>query len=138
MLSCNGEHAELDSMSFCMQCMLVWENDEHCMLYEGHLLLPGDWRCMCFGIWVLQDETFYDGYNTRWASVHGALSFEPFRAKAEAFKAERIYPHIATTDSKDMINAMWLHNLTDAQYRWAHQAAVPGGCSTQRPEFHLM
>lgn len=40
----------------------------------------------------LQDETYYDAFNRKWGDLHGPVTFEPFRAAAEAFKAEVLYP----------------------------------------------
>jgi hypothetical protein len=64
-----------------------------------------------------QDETYYDAYNKRFSELHGPMSFEPFRAQAEAFKSEVLYPHIGEVDEAEVVNALWIRNLTEAHYK---------------------
>jgi hypothetical protein len=65
----------------------------------------------------LQDETYYDAFNRKWGDLHGPVTFEPFRAAAEQFKAEVLYPHIAAKDARELVNALWLRNCTNACYK---------------------
>jgi hypothetical protein len=65
----------------------------------------------------LQDETYYDAFNRKWGDLHGPVTFEPFRAAAEQFKSQVLYPHIAQKDAQELINALWLRNCTNACYK---------------------
>lgn len=70
---------------------------------------------------MLQDETYFDAYNKRFGELHGPVTFEPFRDASESFKAEVLYPDIADTDERDLINALWLRTLTDSHFRWGNR-----------------
>eukprot|EP00879_Flechtneria_rotunda_P024275 GHRR01025727.1.p1 GENE.GHRR01025727.1~~GHRR01025727.1.p1 ORF type:complete len:494 (+),score=222.50 GHRR01025727.1:219-1700(+) len=63
------------------------------------------------------DETYFDAYNTRFGELHGPLTFEPFRAAAEDFKRKVLYQHIASSDERELINALWLRGCTDAYFK---------------------
>ncbi|KAL3158514.1 hypothetical protein ABBQ38_010743 [Trebouxia sp. C0009 RCD-2024] len=64
------------------------------------------------------DECYYDAYNTRWGSDHEPVTLSQFQQNVDKFKAELMYPHIATTDSKGSINATWLRSLNNRNYHF--------------------
>jgi hypothetical protein len=66
---------------------------------------------------LVQCEVYYSAYNARFAGLHGAVQYGPFEAAAEAFKREQLYPHMAAKDAEDLVNALWVKNLTEEQYR---------------------
>lgn len=66
---------------------------------------------------TLQDETYFDAYNKRFGDLHGPVTFEPFREAAEDFKAKHLYSHIADSDERELVNALWLRGLTDTYYK---------------------
>jgi hypothetical protein len=45
------------------------------------------------------------------------VTFEPYRAAAEVFKAAVLYPHISGTDSRELVNALWLTGLSDSAFK---------------------
>lgn len=53
------------------------------------------------------------------------LDLEDYSAEVAAFKAQYLYPHIASRDAEEGVNATWLRGLNEAAYRfsdWATQA----------------
>lgn len=75
---------------------------------------------------LLLDEAFFDGYNQRWAALHGPLALEPFRAQAEALKASGVYPHMASCDREGLVYALWARSLEVAAPRGYKFARWPG------------
>ncbi|XP_073145643.1 uncharacterized protein [Henckelia pumila] len=57
------------------------------------------------------DECFFTSYNKRWKDSHEELSLKGYSEEAEGFKMAYIYPHIASTEHKDGVVALWLHSL---------------------------
>ncbi|KZV16538.1 tRNA pseudouridine synthase A, mitochondrial, partial [Dorcoceras hygrometricum] len=57
------------------------------------------------------DECFFTSYNKRWKDSHEDLSLKCYSEEAEDFKMKYIYPHIASTEHKDGVVALWLHSL---------------------------
>ncbi|KAJ4964676.1 hypothetical protein NE237_016525 [Protea cynaroides] len=62
------------------------------------------------------DECFFTSYNQKWKDTHEALNMEPYAAEAEDFKMKQIYSHIASTEQKEGIVALWLHSLNHRNY----------------------
>lgn len=60
---------------------------------------------------LLLDEAFFDGYNQRWASLHGPISLAPFREQAEALKRTGVYPHMASLERQGSVYALWARSL---------------------------
>eukprot|EP00877_Chromochloris_zofingiensis_P006784 jgi/Chrzof1/2359/Cz11g12070.t1 len=71
------------------------------------------------------DEVFYDSYNAKFGHLHGAMSFEPFRGQAEAFKADKVYPHMGQRDDQECVSAVWIRNLSEAHYGFSKWEQVP-------------
>ncbi|EIE26889.1 pseudouridine synthase, partial [Coccomyxa subellipsoidea C-169] len=55
------------------------------------------------------DECVFESYNDRWGNDREAcVRLAAFQDQVDAFKRERIYPHIASYDAKNGTNAAWL------------------------------
>ncbi|PRW60709.1 tRNA pseudouridine synthase mitochondrial-like [Chlorella sorokiniana] len=65
------------------------------------------------------DEAYFDGYNKQWGELHGNLSLAPWQADADAFKMDKVYPHIASRDAEESVNNGWLLSLNEANYRFS-------------------
>jgi hypothetical protein len=48
---------------------------------------------------------------------HTHPSRPPARLQAEAFKQAVLYPHIAQRDAEQVINMLWLKNLTEGSFK---------------------
>ncbi|KAK4429454.1 tRNA pseudouridine synthase 1 [Sesamum alatum] len=62
------------------------------------------------------DECFFSSYNQKWKDTHEELSMKAYADEAEEFKMKYIYPHIASTEHKDGVVALWLHSLNYRNY----------------------
>ncbi|CAI9777923.1 unnamed protein product [Fraxinus pennsylvanica] len=62
------------------------------------------------------DECFFSSYNQKWKDSHEELSMKAYAEEAEDFKMKYIYPHIASTEHKDGVVALWLHSLNYRNY----------------------
>ncbi|KAI3464752.1 hypothetical protein Pfo_021415 [Paulownia fortunei] len=62
------------------------------------------------------DECFFSSYNQKWKDSHEELSMKAFAEEAEGFKMKHIYSHIASTEHKDGVVALWLHSLNYRNY----------------------
>lgn len=62
------------------------------------------------------DECFYTAYNTKFSNTHEEISQKGFEKDIQNFKQNVIYSHIASSEVKDGIMAMWLHSLNDLNY----------------------
>ncbi|KAL0438343.1 UNVERIFIED_CONTAM: tRNA pseudouridine synthase 1 [Sesamum latifolium] len=62
------------------------------------------------------DECFFSSYNQKWKDSHEELSMKPYADEAEEFKMKYIYTHIASTEHKDGVVALWLHSLNYRNY----------------------
>lgn len=62
------------------------------------------------------DECLFASYNQKWKDSHEELSMKDYEEKAEAFKMKHIYSHIASTEHKDGVVALWLHSLNHRNY----------------------
>lgn len=62
------------------------------------------------------DECFFSSYNQKWKDSHEELSMKDYAEEAEDFKMTYIYPHIASTEHKDGVVALWLHSLNYRNY----------------------
>ncbi|PSC75036.1 tRNA pseudouridine synthase mitochondrial-like [Micractinium conductrix] len=69
------------------------------------------------------EECYFDGYNKQWSHVHHPLSLGEYQADVDAFKGDRLYPHIAARDAADGVNEAWLRTLNEANYRFGEWAA---------------
>ncbi|KAL2232161.1 tRNA pseudouridine synthase A, mitochondrial-like [Sesamum indicum] len=62
------------------------------------------------------DECFFSSYNQKWKDSHEELSMKAYADEAEEFKMKYIYTHIASTEHKDGVVALWLHSLNYRNY----------------------
>lgn len=62
------------------------------------------------------DECFFTSYNNKWKDSHEELSMKDYEKEAEDFKMKHIYPHIALTEHKEGVVALWLHSLNHRNY----------------------
>ncbi|KAI3431979.1 PseudoU_synth_1 domain-containing protein [Psidium guajava] len=62
------------------------------------------------------DECFFTSYNNKWKDSHEELSMKAYEKEAEDFKMKYIYSHIAMTEHKEGIVALWLHSLNCRNY----------------------
>ncbi|XP_042492932.1 tRNA pseudouridine synthase A [Macadamia integrifolia] len=62
------------------------------------------------------DECFFTSYNQKWKDTHEPLNMEAYAAEAEEFKMKEIYTHIASTEQKEGVVALWLHSLNHRNY----------------------
>ncbi|EPS66763.1 hypothetical protein M569_08012 [Genlisea aurea] len=62
------------------------------------------------------DECFFPSYNEKWRDTHEEVSMEGFEDEAEEFKVKFIYPHVAATEHRDGVVALWLHSLNHRNY----------------------
>jgi hypothetical protein len=67
----------------------------------------------------------YDGYNKRWAGLHGAISQAPFQAAAEQLKTSTLYPHIGGQEVADATFATWLRSLNETNFKFSSWATAP-------------
>ncbi|DBB17512.1 TPA: hypothetical protein ACH3X3_002579 [Trebouxia sp. C0006] len=77
-------------------------------------------------IGLFLDECYYDAYNNRWGADHEHVTLSQFEDRVAKFKAELMYPHIATSDAKASTNATWLRTLTNRSFhfdQWADEKA---------------
>lgn len=77
-------------------------------------------------IGLFLDECYYDAYNNRWGADHEHVTLSQFDARVAKFKAELMYPHIATSDANASTNATWLRTLTNRSFhfdQWADEKA---------------
>lgn len=66
------------------------------------------------------DECFFTSYNQRWKDTHEEISMKAYAEEAEDFKLKHIYSHIASTEHKEGIVALWLHSLNHRNYPDLH------------------
>ncbi|KAF4388180.1 hypothetical protein CsatB_007166 [Cannabis sativa] len=62
------------------------------------------------------DECFFTSYNQKWKDTHEEVSMKEYEQEALAFKMKHIYPHIALTEQKEGVVALWLHSLNHRNY----------------------
>ncbi|PON60610.1 Pseudouridine synthase [Parasponia andersonii] len=62
------------------------------------------------------DECFFSSYNKKWKDSHEELSMKAYEQEAEDFKMKHIYTHIASTEHKEGVVALWLHSLNHRNY----------------------
>ncbi|XP_030527293.2 tRNA pseudouridine synthase A [Rhodamnia argentea] len=62
------------------------------------------------------DECFFTSYNNKWKDSHEELSMKAYEKEAEDFKMKYIYSHIAMTEHKEGVVALWLHSLNYRNY----------------------
>ncbi|XP_027149942.1 tRNA pseudouridine synthase A-like [Coffea eugenioides] len=62
------------------------------------------------------DECFFSSYNQKWKDSHEELSMQTYAEEAEDFKMQYIYSHIASTEHKEGVVALWLHSLNYRNY----------------------
>ncbi|KAL3514824.1 hypothetical protein ACH5RR_027541 [Cinchona calisaya] len=62
------------------------------------------------------DECFFSSYNQKWKDSHEELSMRTYAEEAENFKMQYIYSHIASTEFKEGVVALWLHSLNYRNY----------------------
>ncbi|KAI4335572.1 hypothetical protein L6164_014208 [Bauhinia variegata] len=62
------------------------------------------------------DECFFSSYNQKWKDSHEELSMKAHEKEAEEFKLKYIYSHIASTEQKEGVVALWLHSLNHRNY----------------------
>lgn len=62
------------------------------------------------------DECFFTSYNKKWGDDREKLSMETYADEAESFKMKYIYSHIASTEHKEGVMALWLHSLNYRNY----------------------
>ncbi|KAJ8772527.1 hypothetical protein K2173_027704 [Erythroxylum novogranatense] len=62
------------------------------------------------------DECLFASYNKKWKDSHEELSMKDYAKEAEEFKIKHIYSHIASTEHKEGVVALWLHSLNHRNY----------------------
>ncbi|KAI4388492.1 hypothetical protein MLD38_000814 [Melastoma candidum] len=62
------------------------------------------------------DECFFTSYNKKWRDSHEELSMKAYEKEAEEFKMKYIHAHIAATEQKEGVVALWLHSLNHRNY----------------------
>lgn len=62
------------------------------------------------------DECFFSSYNKKWRDSHEEVSMKAYAEEAEEFKMKHIYSHIAATEHKEGVVALWLHSLNHRNY----------------------
>eukprot|EP00249_Psilotum_nudum_P021332 c28072_g1_i3 orf=532-3054(-) len=62
------------------------------------------------------DECMYPAYNQKWSSLHGEISQRGFEEEINQFKNNFIYTHIAATELKEGVMALFLHSLNDRNF----------------------
>lgn len=62
------------------------------------------------------DECLFSSYNQKWKDSHEELSMKAYNQEAEDFKMKYIYNHIASTEYKEGVVALWLHSLNHRNY----------------------
>ncbi|XP_057862544.2 tRNA pseudouridine synthase 1 isoform X1 [Cryptomeria japonica] len=62
------------------------------------------------------DECFFPSYNQKWQTTHEEISLKGFEQQILDFKQKYIYKHIASTEVKDGVVALWLHSLNQRNY----------------------
>uniref|UniRef100_A0A0D6QW55 Pseudouridine synthase I TruA alpha/beta domain-containing protein n=2 Tax=Araucaria cunninghamii TaxID=56994 RepID=A0A0D6QW55_ARACU len=62
------------------------------------------------------DESFFPAYNQKWQATHEEISLKGFEQQILEFKQKYIYKHIASTEVKDGVVALWLHSLNQRNY----------------------
>lgn len=62
------------------------------------------------------DESFFPAYNQKWQATHEDISLKEFEQQIIEFKQKYIYTHIASTEVKDGVVAVWLHSLNHRNY----------------------
>ncbi|KAL3840162.1 hypothetical protein ACJIZ3_024753 [Penstemon smallii] len=62
------------------------------------------------------EECFFSSYNQKCNDSLEELSMKDYDEEAEEFKMKYIYPHIASTEHKDGVVALWLHSLNYRNY----------------------
>lgn len=62
------------------------------------------------------DECMYPAYNQKWYNTHEEVSQKGFEEEINRFKHDIIYEHIATSEHKEGLMALFLHSLNDRNY----------------------
>ncbi|XP_031405794.1 tRNA pseudouridine synthase A-like [Punica granatum] len=62
------------------------------------------------------DECLFSSYDQKWEESHEELSMKAYAEEAEEFKMKYIYSHIASTEHKEGVVALWLHSLNHQNY----------------------
>lgn len=62
------------------------------------------------------DECIFESYNKKWKDSHEELSMKAYEEEAEKFKMKHIFSHIAQTEQKEGVVALWLHSLNYRNY----------------------
>lgn len=62
------------------------------------------------------EECFFTSYNQKWKDSHEEVSMKAYEEEAEEFKMKHIYSHIASTEHKEGVVALWLHSLNHRNY----------------------
>lgn len=77
------------------------------------------------------DECFFTSYNKKWKEIHGDLSMKDYEEAAEEFKMKHIYSHIASTEHKENVVALWLQSLNHKNYS---ELSAVASCKTANLE----
>ncbi|KAL3682508.1 hypothetical protein R1sor_000530 [Riccia sorocarpa] len=62
------------------------------------------------------EECYYSSYNQKFKSSHEELSLNDWSDAVSKFKKSVIYPHIASTETRDKVFPMWLHGINDRHF----------------------
>ncbi|MCO5610091.1 hypothetical protein L7F22_064326 [Adiantum nelumboides] len=62
------------------------------------------------------DECMYPAYNQKWYNTHEEVSQKGHEQEIIRFKHNVIYEHIAATENKEGLMALFLHSLNDRNY----------------------
>ncbi|XP_031484162.1 uncharacterized protein LOC116253478 [Nymphaea colorata] len=77
------------------------------------------------------DECLYTSYNQKWRDTHEELSLAGYAEQAEVFKMKHIHAHIASTEHKEGVVALWLHSLNHRNYPDFRIEHGNGGINTE-------
>ncbi|KAK0576748.1 hypothetical protein LWI29_022692 [Acer saccharum] len=80
------------------------------------------------------DECFFASYNQKWKDTHEELSMKGYEEEAENFKMKHIYSHIASTEHKEGVVALWLHSLNHRNYPDLGYVNNPDLSAAKNPE----
>ncbi len=91
--------------------------DSHCIIYskkkcrDVNINVP---TAPEVGLYL--EECFFTSYNQKWKDSHEEVSMKAYEEEAEEFKMKHIYSHIASTEHKEGVVALWLHSLNHRNY----------------------
>ncbi|BBM99584.1 tRNA pseudouridine38-40 synthase [Marchantia polymorpha subsp. ruderalis] len=62
------------------------------------------------------EECYYSSYNSKFGKLHEEVSLVDYTTDVRKFKHEVIYPHIASTEARDLVFASWVQRINDEHF----------------------